>query len=313
VTTNVSADLDPVPISQRIWGPWNFVAFWLADSVNISTWMIGFLLAYPTNRTVSSSVQRGLAWWECWLCVWGGYSITALFIVASGRIGAVYHISFPVINRSSFGIWGALWPVFNRGLMACIWYGVQCWIGGQCVYLMLRAVAPSIDDIPNAIPESGTETKYYIGFFLFWLLSLPALWFPVYQIRHLFTVKSYTVPVAGILFMLWAILKAGGVGPIVRQPATVHGSVKVWAVIAAIMDCIANFSTLIVNDPDFTRFARKPRDAVWSQLLTIPIGFALTSFIGVVVSSSSKVIYREAIWVWREKARIMVEPAGSVE
>jgi NCS1 family nucleobase:cation symporter-1 len=58
----------------------------------------------------------------------------------TGRIGATYHISFPVINRASFGIWGALWPVFNRAAMACIWYGVQAWIGGECVQLMIRAI-----------------------------------------------------------------------------------------------------------------------------------------------------------------------------
>lgn len=62
------------------------------------------------------------------------------------------------------------------------------------------------------------------------------------------------------------------------------------------MSSIANFATLIVNDPDFSRFAAKPRDALWSQLLTIPIGFAVTSFIGIMVSSSSMVIYGTAIW-----------------
>lgn len=52
----------------------------------------------------------------------------------------------------------------------------------------------------------------------------------------------------------------------------------------------------IVNDPDFARFARKPKDALWSQLITIPVGFAVTSFIGIIVSSSSKVIYGQPIW-----------------
>ena len=52
-----------------------------------------------------------------------------------------------------------------------------------------------------------------------------------------------------------------------------------------------------VNDPDFSRFAAKPKDALWSQLFTIPIGFAVTSFIGIIVSSSSTVIYGgEPIW-----------------
>lgn len=36
----------------------------------------------------------------------------------------------PVVTRASFGIWGSLWPVFNRAAMACVWYGVQSWIGG---------------------------------------------------------------------------------------------------------------------------------------------------------------------------------------
>lgn len=67
--------------------------------------------------------------------------------------------------------------------------------------------------------------------------------------------------------------------------------------VRGIMSSIANFATLIVNDPDFSRFARKPSDALWSQLFTIPIGFAVTSFIGIIVSSSSTVIFGgDPIW-----------------
>lgn len=53
---------------------------------------------------------------------------------------------------------------------------------------------------------------------------------------------------------------------------------------------------IIRNDPDFSRFAKKPTDALWSQFFTIPIGFAVTSFIGIIVSSSSTVIFNETIW-----------------
>lgn len=75
--------------------------------------------------------DNGISWWQSWLCVWIGYSIAGCFICLTGRIGATYHISFPVIARASFGTWGSLWPVFNRAAMACIWYGVQAWIGGE--------------------------------------------------------------------------------------------------------------------------------------------------------------------------------------
>lgn len=59
----------------------------------------------------------GLNWWQSWLCVWVGYFISASFIVLTGRIGATYHIGFPVVGRASFGIWGTLWPVLNRSAM----------------------------------------------------------------------------------------------------------------------------------------------------------------------------------------------------
>ncbi|ORY17106.1 uracil permease [Clohesyomyces aquaticus] len=296
-------DLKPVEPERRQWGAWNFVGFWVADSFNINTWMIS-----------SSMIVAGLSWWQSWLCVWFGYSIAACFVCMTGRIGATYHISFPVVSRASFGIWGALWPIFNRAAMACIWYGVQAWIGGECVQLMIRSIWNNWRDpaIPNGIKSSGTTTVMFVSFLLFWAGSLPAIWFPVEKIRHLFTVKAYFVPTAGLAFFIWAIVRAKGIGPIVHQPGTLTGSALGWQMVQGIMSSIANFATLIVNDPDFARFARKPRDAFWSQLITIPVGFAITSFIGIICSSSSTVIFGgEPIWNPLELLKKFLDEGGS--
>ncbi|BFZ55289.1 uracil permease [Savitreella phatthalungensis] len=278
-------DLKPVEPARRVWGKWNYVAFWLSDSLNLNTLQI-----------VSTSVIAGLTWWEAWLTVWIGYVIVGVFITLSGRIGATYHIGLPVLIRSSFGTWGSLWVVFNRGAMACVWYGVQAWLGGQCVVLMLRAIAPSYKNIHNGIPDSGTTTVDFVGFFIFWLISCLFLYPPVHKIRWLFTVKAIIVPPAGLLFFVWVVVKAKGLGPIVHQPATIHGSVRAWQWVAGIMSSLSNFATLVLNDSDFTRFARKPSDTYWTQALTIPLGFAAASFVGVIVSSASTVIYGEPIW-----------------
>lgn len=279
-------DLLPVPKSQRTWKAWNFVAFWTADCFNVNTWMI-----------VSSMVQLGLSWWQAWLCVWIGYSITAPFIVLNARPGAIFHITFPVVSRTSFGLWGSLWCTFNRGVMACIWYGVQASIGGSCVLVMLRTIWPSVNDIPNHLPASaGITSKDFLGFFLFWIISLPAIWFPIHQIRHLFTIKAIVVPIAGIAFFVWTIVKAHGFGPIIHQPASVRGSELGWAMVSSIMSCISNMVTLIVNAPDFASRASSPSAALLPQLFSVPLGFSLVSFLGIIVSSSSQVIYNEAIW-----------------
>ncbi|KAF1828474.1 uracil permease [Decorospora gaudefroyi] len=301
-------DLKPVEPARRQWKARHFVNFWIADSFNINTWMIS-----------SANVADGASWWQAWICVWLGYSIAACFVCMTARIGAVYHISFPVVNRASFGIWGALWPVFNRAAMACIWYGVQAWIGGQCVQLMIRSIwnnwrdADASGGITNGIPGSGTNTVMFVSFFLFWAGSLPFIYPPVHKIRHLFTVKAYFVPTAGIAFFIWAVVRAKGLGPIVEQKATVSGSKLGWLMVRGIMSAIANFATLIVNSPDWTRFARKPSDAFLPQLLTIPIGFALTSFIGIIVSSACTVIFGVQIWNPLELLSLFLDEGGSAQ
>jgi len=116
---------------------------------------------------VSSMVQLGLSWWQAWICVWLGYGVVAPFICLNARPGAIFHVTFPVVARTSFGLYGSLWCTFNRGAMAwyvaismimtqngndlilnlSIWYGVQASIGGDCMKVMLRAIWPSVNDI----------------------------------------------------------------------------------------------------------------------------------------------------------------------
>ncbi|KID62143.1 uncharacterized protein G6M90_00g051600 [Metarhizium brunneum] len=300
----INHDLKPVEKERRQWGSWNFVGFWIADCFNINTWMIS-----------SSMIVGGLSWWQAWLCVWLGYFFSACFVVLIGRTGAVYHIGFSVVNRAPFGIWGSMWPVFNRAAMACIWYGVQAYIGGTCVYLMIRSIWLSWDrtKMPGPFGTDATSTPDYVSFVIFWLCSLPALWFPVHQIRHLFTVKAFVVPPVGIAFLIWAVVRAGGVGPIVRQPATISGSDLAWEFIKGIMSSIGNFAALIINNSDFSRFARRPQAALFPQLLAIPLGFAVTSFIGIIVSSSSMLIYQEAIWNPLDLLGHFIEDGGSAQ
>jgi nucleobase:cation symporter-1, NCS1 family len=160
----------------------------------------------------------------------------------------------------------------------------------------MRAIWPSYQGSANGTLSSGITTAEFLSFVIFWTASLPAIWFPVHKIRHLFTIKAYVVPTAGLGLFIWAVYRANGMGPIVHQSATAQGSELVWGIVGAVMSSIANFATVVVNNPDFSRFARRPSDALWPQLLTIPVGFAVTSFIGMVVSSSSNVIFGTTIW-----------------
>lgn len=162
------------------------------------------------------------------------------------------------------------------------------------MYILMRSILNGWRDTDETVRPG---TVHFVSFLLFWLISLPTIFYPVQKIRHLFTAKAFVVPTAGIALFIWAIVRAKGIGPILKQPGTAKGSALGWLMVRGVMSAVANFSTLIINDPDFARFARKPSDAFLPQLLTIPLGFAMTSIIGIIVSSSSTVIFGgDPIW-----------------
>ncbi|KAF6011213.1 hypothetical protein HII13_002570 [Brettanomyces bruxellensis] len=280
-------DLRPLEEKRRLWSWFNFVCFWLADSVNLNTLQIA-----------STAIDSGLSFGAAWGTVWLGYFIVGCFITLAGRIGTFYHISFPVSCRSSFGIWGSLWPVINRVFMACVWFGVQSSIGGQCMQLMLKAIFGNDLDtrIHDTIHSDAIDSFGVLSFFIFWICQLPFIYMHPHTVRHLFTVKALICPFAAFGFLIWTMAKAGGAGPVVRQPSKVHGSTLAWTFIKATMNSLANFSTLVINDPDFTRMSKTPRSATWSQLLTIPICFSITCLIGILVSSASTILYGTTYW-----------------
>jgi nucleobase:cation symporter-1, NCS1 family len=116
------------------------------------------------------------------------------------------------------------------------------------VYQMLRAIAPSIDNIPNPFPNdgSGLTIQYFIGFIVFWFVSLFAIYIPVERIRHLFTVKSIFLPIAAFALFIWSIVAAHGLGPIIKQPATFTSSDQAaWAIINGITGCLGNMAALV--------------------------------------------------------------------
>ncbi|SCU82069.1 LADA_0C02806g1_1 [Lachancea dasiensis] len=282
-------DLQPVETERRLWSWFNFVYFWIADCFNINTWQVA-----------ATGLQLGLTWWETWITVWIGYTIVAVFVVSVARIGSVYHISFPIAARASFGIFFSLWPVLNRVVMAIVWYSVQTWIALSPVSLMLKCIFGY--NLPERIPDHmGTPnatTYQFMCFFIFWVVELPFVYVHPHQIRHLFTVKACLVPFAAFGFLIWALLKSHGriaLDTLVQGPS-LSSSDRGWAWIQSILACIGNFATLIVNAPDFSRFSKTKNSATYSQALSIPFFFSITSLIGIIVTAAAYKVYQVNYW-----------------
>jgi hypothetical protein len=111
-------DMDPVAPERRNWSAWTFAGYWISESWAPNTWSVG-----------SSMVAGGLLWWHALLACIVGHIIAACLTVWNGRGGAIYHIGFPIWMRATFGMWGSLFPLACRSVLALVWCGIQTWFG----------------------------------------------------------------------------------------------------------------------------------------------------------------------------------------
>lgn len=282
-----SDDLAPIPSSRRTWNTWNYAALWISMS-----------LCIPTYMMASSLIQGGMNWWQAIFTIFLGNTIVLIPMVLNGHAGAKYGIPFPVLVRSSFGTRGANIPALLRAIVACGWFGIQTWIGGFSVYQMLRLWTPSLETLPDVFPASfGLQTGPAICFFLFWLLNMYVVYLGVDSIRKLLVFKAFFLPVAALALLWWAISAGNGLGPILEQPARFTTSAAFFAFFfPALTGMVGFWATLSLNIPDFTRYAVSQRAQIKGQIIGLPPAMTLFSFIGVVVTSATTLIYGTTIW-----------------
>src|SRR5574338_341703 len=199
----INEDLAPIPQEKRKWGIGNYAALWISMSLCIPTYMLA-----------SSLIGGGMNWWQAILTIFLGNTIVLIPMILNGHAGAKYGIPFPVFARASFGTKGANIPAILRAIVACGWFGIQTWIGGESLYHLIRAWNPSLEEINNStlLPQSLPM----ICFILFWLLNMFIVYKGVELIRKLLVFKAIFLPIAALALFAWAIVAAKGLGPILE-------------------------------------------------------------------------------------------------
>ncbi|HEV8080729.1 MAG TPA: NCS1 family nucleobase:cation symporter-1, partial [Chitinophagaceae bacterium] len=282
-----SEDLAPIPQNKRTWNTWNYAALWISMSLCIPTYMLA-----------SSLIGGGMNWWQAILTIFLGNAIVLIPMILNGHAGAKYGIPFPVFARASFGVKGANIPAMLRAIVACGWFGIQTWIGGFAIYQMMKLWIPSLATLPRIFPASfGLQTGPAICFFLFWLLNMYVVYLGVESIKKLLVFKAFFLPVAALALLFWAINAGNGLGPILAQPSKFATNQDFWDFFfPALTGMIGFWATLSLNIPDFTRYAKSQKAQINGQVIGLPTSMTLFSFIGVVVTSATVIIYGETIW-----------------
>jgi NCS1 family nucleobase:cation symporter-1 len=275
--TLYNQDLAPVPRERRTWGTYNFASLWIAMSVCIPTYMLA-----------SGLIAGGMSWKQAIGTILLGNLIVLIPMILNAHAGAKYGIPFPVFVRASFGVRGANVPAVLRAIVACGWFGIQAWIGGQAIYSMLRILYPA---------AASSWFTPWICFFAFWLLNIVVIWRGIETIKILEGIGAPFMLGIGLLLLWWITQKAGGLGPVLSTPSKFKTAGEfVRFFIPSLTGMVGFWATVALNIPDFTRYAKSQRAQVVGQALGLPPAMTVYSFIGVAVTSASVVLFGSAIW-----------------
>ncbi|WP_199435086.1 NCS1 family nucleobase:cation symporter-1 [Qaidamihabitans albus] len=277
-------ELAPVPIERRTWTTYNYFALWNGMALNL-----------PSYLLASGLIAIGMNWAQAFLTIALGNLIVLGPMLLNSHAGTKYGIPFPVFARAFFGVRGANLAALLRGLVACGWFGIQTWVGGQAMFVILGKLLG--DGWTGAAVVGGEPWTLWLCFGVFWAVQMIIIWRGMEAVRRLESWAAPLVTVGFLILLIWVLVKAGGLGPIFSQPSELGWGADFWKVFApSLMGMIAFWATLSLNMPDFTRFGQNQRKQLWGQVLGLPTTMSFVAIMSIMITSGGIVIYGEAIW-----------------
>jgi nucleobase:cation symporter-1, NCS1 family len=278
-------DLAPVPVAKRNWTTYNYAALWISMAHCIPTYMLA-----------SGLMATGMNWWQALFTILLGNTIVLAPILLNSHPGTKYGIPFPVFARAAYGTLGSNLPALMRALVACGWFGIQAWIGGEALHTLFTALAPGW---PTALGAGfgGHTGSAWLSFLLFWGLNVFIIYRGMDLLRHVENWAAPFVLVMTAVLLVWAVREANGLGPLLAQPGKLNSFAEFFPVFVPSLTAMIGFwATLSLNMPDFTRFGRSQREQVVGQVVALPTTMSVFAAMGVMITSATLIIYGEAIW-----------------
>ena len=278
-------DLAPVPIAGRQWTTYNYAALWISMAHCIPTYMLS-----------SGLMAAGMSWAQALFTVALGNTIVLIPILLNSHPGTKYGIPFPVFARAAYGTVGSNVPALMRAVVACGWFGIQAWIGGEALNTFFISVVPGWHDLLGA-GFSGHTTTEWLSFLLFWSVNVAIVYRGMNLLRMVENWAAPFVLVMTALLLAWAVKEAHGFGPLLSRPGklpTLGAFIPVF--VPSLTAMIGFWATLSLNMPDFTRFGRSQREQIIGQTVALPTTMFAFAAMGVLITSATSIIYGEVIW-----------------
>jgi NCS1 family nucleobase:cation symporter-1 len=272
-------DLAPVKIADRNWTTYNYAALWISMAHCIPTYMLS-----------SGLISAGMNWWQALITILLGNTIVLIPILLNSHPGTKYGIPFPVFARAAYGTYGSNLPALMRAIVACGWFGIQAWIGGEALNILLSRI-PGWNALLGGMIGGHTWGEW-VSFLLFWGLNIYIIYRGMDLLRKVENWAAPFVLVMTALLLGWAIWKAHGLGYLLTQQSKFHSIWEFWPIfIPSLTGMIGFWATLSLNMPDFTRFGRSQREQAIGQIVALPTTMTVFAAMGVMITSAAVIIY----------------------
>jgi NCS1 family nucleobase:cation symporter-1 len=275
-----NSDLAPVPVARRNWTTYNYAALWISMAHCIPTYMLS-----------SGLISAGMNWWQALITILLGNMIVLIPILLNSHPGTKYGIPFPVFARASYGTYGSNLPALMRAIVACGWFGIQAWIGGEALHTFFSAIIPSWPVLLGG-PIAGHAPTEWLSFLLFWALNIYIIYRGMDLLRKVENWAAPFVLIMTSLLLAWALWKAHGLGYLLKQQGQFHTLRDFWPVfVPSLTGMIGFWATLSLNMPDFTRFGHSQREQAVGQVVALPTTMTVFAAMGVMITSAAVIIY----------------------
>lgn len=158
--------------------------------------------------------------------------------------------------------------------------------------------------------STGMTTANFMAYIIFMVISLPVVYVRPHKLQYLFYGSSAIVIIFEIVVLIWSLATMGdaGFGDTMSGKGTDSSG---WNIAFGIISTIGSIAAGILNQNDYARFARKPRDAVYGQVFSFPIYAIVCSVIGILVTAATQNRYGEAYWNLPTLLGAIIEHGGS--
>ena len=294
-----NTDFHPTPIKKRNWDWYTYAAIWFGMAFIVPSWSLA-----------SVGLSLGLGTLDSILLVFLGNLVVLIPMIIQSHGGARYGVPEPVLTRTRWGVYGAVFPSWIRAIIGAGWWGIETYIMTEAAVGIYAILANKLDVLQGYVAK-GIANPYTLSVAfpqVFWItfaviiaLQILLLYFsPVPEAQP--ALKWFARLAAPLVLLSFIILwynfmniSHWNFGQILSVKPTVAGT-NYWITWLAFLNAnIAYWATMALSMPDYTRFAKSQFAQTIGQV-PMPFMMLVIALLGVTTTGAIEEAYHVTIW-----------------